>query len=50
MKAATDGILWTDTGTAYWVGSEVLTAASMMKTAVFWVVAPCNLVEVYQCF
>jgi hypothetical protein len=26
---------------------EVLTAASM-KMAVFWVVAPCSLVEVYQ--
>jgi hypothetical protein len=27
------------------LGSEVLTAASM-KMAVFWVVAPCSLVEV----
>jgi hypothetical protein len=31
------------------VGFEVLTAASM-KMPVFWVVAPCNLVEVYQRF
>jgi hypothetical protein len=31
------------------VGFEVLTAASM-KMAVFWVVAPCNLVQVYQRF
>jgi hypothetical protein len=31
------------------VGIEVLMAAGM-KMAVFWVVAPCNLVEVYQCF
>jgi hypothetical protein len=29
------------------VGFEVLTAVSM-KIAVFWVVAPCSLVEVYQ--
>jgi hypothetical protein len=29
------------------VGFEVLTAASM-KMAIFWVVAPCNLVEVYR--
>jgi hypothetical protein len=29
------------------VGFEVLTAVSM-KMAVFWVVAPCSLVEVYQ--
>jgi hypothetical protein len=28
------------------VGFEVLTAS--MKTAVFWVVAPCSLVETYQ--
>jgi hypothetical protein len=34
-----------DTG----VGFEVLTAASM-NMAVFWVVTPCSLVEVYQCF
>jgi hypothetical protein len=33
----------------YHVGFEVLTAASM-KMAVFWVVAPCSLVEAYQCF
>jgi hypothetical protein len=33
----------------YKVGFEVLTAASM-KMAVFWVVAPCSLVEVYQRF
>jgi hypothetical protein len=32
-----------------WVGFEVLTAVSM-KIAVFWVVAPCSLVEVYQRF
>jgi hypothetical protein len=32
-----------------WVGFEVLTAVSM-KMAVFWVVAPCSLVEVYQRF
>jgi hypothetical protein len=31
------------------VGFEVLTAVST-KMAVFWVVAPCSLVEVYQCF
>jgi hypothetical protein len=31
------------------LGSEVLTAAST-KMAVFWVVAPCRLVEVYQRF
>jgi hypothetical protein len=31
------------------VGFEVLTAASM-KMAVFWVVAPCRLVEVYRHF
>jgi hypothetical protein len=29
----------------HWVGFEVLTAVSM-KIAVFWVVAPCSLVEV----
>jgi hypothetical protein len=29
------------------VGFEVLTAVSM-KIAVFWVVAPCSLVEVYR--
>jgi hypothetical protein len=31
------------------VGFEVLTAASM-KVAVFWVVAPCSLVEFYRRF
>jgi hypothetical protein len=31
------------------VGLEVLTAASM-KMAVFWIVAPCSLVEVYRHF
>jgi hypothetical protein len=31
------------------VGFEVLTAVSM-KMAVFWVVAPCSLVEFYQLF
>jgi hypothetical protein len=31
------------------VGFEVLMAVSM-KMVVFWVVAPCSLVEVYQCF
>jgi hypothetical protein len=31
------------------VGFEVLTAVSM-KMAVFWVVAPFSMVEVYQCF
>jgi hypothetical protein len=31
------------------LGFEVLTAVSM-KIAVFWVVAPCSLVEVYQRF
>jgi hypothetical protein len=31
------------------VGFEVLTSASM-KMAVFWVVAPCTLVEVYRRF
>jgi hypothetical protein len=31
------------------VGFQVLTAVST-KMAVFWVVAPCNLVEVYQRF
>jgi hypothetical protein len=29
------------------LGFEVLTAVSM-KMAVFWVVAPCSLVEIYQ--
>jgi hypothetical protein len=33
----------------YIVGFEVLTAA-IMKMAVFWVVMPCSLVEVYQRF
>jgi hypothetical protein len=32
-----------------WVGFEVLTAVSM-KIAVFWVVAPCSRVEVFQSF
>jgi hypothetical protein len=32
-----------------WVGFEVLTAVST-KMAVFWVVAPCSLVEVYRRF
>jgi hypothetical protein len=31
------------------VGFEVLTVVST-KMAVFWVVAPCSPVEVYQCF
>jgi hypothetical protein len=31
------------------VGFEVLTAASM-KMAVFWVVVPCSLVELYRRF
>jgi hypothetical protein len=31
------------------VGFEVLTAVGT-KMAVFWVVAPCSLVEIYQCF
>jgi hypothetical protein len=31
------------------IGFEVLTAVSM-KIAVFWLVAPCSLVEVYQRF
>jgi hypothetical protein len=33
----------------YLVSFEVLTAASV-KMAVFWVVAPCRLVQVYQRF
>jgi hypothetical protein len=33
----------------YRVGFEVLTAVST-KMAVFWIVAPCSLVEVYQRF
>jgi hypothetical protein len=33
----------------HFVGFEVLTAVSN-KMAVFWVVAPCSLVEVYQRF
>jgi uncharacterized membrane protein YesL len=33
----------------YLVRFQVVTAASM-KMAVFWVVAPYNLVEVYRCF
>jgi hypothetical protein len=33
----------------YQVGFEVLTAVST-KIAVFWVVAPCSLVEVYHRF
>jgi hypothetical protein len=38
------------TETVYmYIGFEVLTTASM-KMDVFWVVAPCSLVEVYQCF
>jgi hypothetical protein len=32
--------------TLHFVGFEVLTAASM-EMAVFWIVAPCSLVEVY---
>jgi hypothetical protein len=39
--------MWVNNET--FVGFEVLTAASM-KTAVFWVVAPCSVVEVYQRF
>jgi hypothetical protein len=35
------------TNTFYSVGFEVLTAVSK-KMAVFWVAAPCNLVEVYR--
>jgi hypothetical protein len=31
------------------VGFELLTAVRI-KMAVFWVVAQCNLVEIYQCF
>jgi hypothetical protein len=31
----------------YYVGFEVFTAVSM-KMAVFWIVAPCSLVELYQ--
>jgi hypothetical protein len=31
------------------VGFEVLTVVRT-KMAVYWVVAPCSLVEVYQCF
>jgi hypothetical protein len=38
------GTIWDDL-----VGFEVLTAVTM-KIAVFWVVAPCSLVEVYQRF
>jgi hypothetical protein len=34
---------------SYCVGFEVLTAVST-KMAVFWIVAPCCLVEVYQRF
>jgi hypothetical protein len=30
------------------VGFEVLTTASR-KMAVFWIVAPCSLVEIYRC-
>jgi hypothetical protein len=33
----------------YLIGFKVLTAVSA-KMAVLWVVAPCSLVEVYQCF
>jgi hypothetical protein len=33
----------------YLVGFEVLTAVSM-KIAVFWDIAPCSLIEVYQRF
>jgi hypothetical protein len=32
---------------SHYLGFEVLTAASM-KMAVFWVVVPCSLVEVYR--
>jgi hypothetical protein len=38
-------MLWVNSN--YFVGFEVLTAVSM-KIALFWVVAPCSLVEVYQ--
>jgi hypothetical protein len=41
-------ILWIGT-TYYFAGFEVLTAVST-KMAVFWVVAPCSVVEVYQRF
>jgi hypothetical protein len=39
----------TDVNEKWEVGFEVLTVVSM-KMAVFWVVAPCSLVKVYQCF
>jgi hypothetical protein len=39
----------TVTGNEKLVRFEVITAASM-KIAVFWVVAPCKLVDVYQRF
>jgi hypothetical protein len=35
--------------TREWLGFEVLTAVST-KMAVFWVLTPCSLVEVYQRF
>jgi hypothetical protein len=41
--------MYTGNHFVYEVGSEVLTAVSM-KMAVFWVVAPCKLVEVYKLF
>jgi hypothetical protein len=37
------------TQSSNYLGFEVLTAVST-KMAVFWVVAPCSLVDVYQCF
>jgi hypothetical protein len=38
-----------DTQLMFWKGFEALTAVST-KMAVFWVVAPCSLVEFYQRF
>jgi hypothetical protein len=38
------GHLW-----SFFVGFEVFTVAGM-KMAIFWVIALCSLVEVYQCF
>jgi hypothetical protein len=43
------GLPNTDQKCHHQVGFQVLTAASM-KMAVFWVVAPCSLVEVYRRF
>jgi hypothetical protein len=51
MRAENDDMFgrWNEDIIQILVGFEVLTAVSM-KMAVFWVVAPCSLVEVCQRF